>query len=47
MFEGLRNIGKLVISLPSELKDCENIKDDLKKFKDWAEIFTKPQELYS
>ncbi|CDW72936.1 UNKNOWN [Stylonychia lemnae] len=46
MFDGLKLIGKLVLSLPSQLKDCEKIKDDLEQFKKWAEVFTKPQELY-
>lgn len=29
MFEGLRLVGKLIISLPEQLEDCKDIKDDL------------------
>eukprot|EP00347_Sterkiella_histriomuscorum_P015766 403355760 len=47
MFEGMRLIGKLVVMLPPVLIKCENMTNEVNKFKDWAMVFTKPEELYN
>ena len=45
IIEGIFEIGKVIVQLPTDLKNCTAMGDDLEKLEDWAEIFIHPKEL--
>ena len=45
ILKGVEVAGKIIQQLPEDLKDCENIQDDLKRLEAYAQIFTDPTKL--
>ena len=45
MFEGIKLLGEVITMVPEKLRECEEIRSDVKKFEEWGMIFTKPKEL--
>jgi hypothetical protein len=42
ILKGVEEVGTIVHELPHSLEECENVKDDLTKLKQWASVFAHP-----
>ena len=47
VLKAVQEIGQIVKELPTDLDECKNMDDDLKKIEAWAAIFTNPVKLVS
>ena len=45
VMNGIMEIGNVLVQLPTDLKNCVSISDDLKTLENWADIFLHPEEL--
>ena len=43
--DGVKAIGDIILKLPDDLANCENMNDDIKSIEAWAEIFKHPVDL--
>ena len=45
ILKGVEVVGKVISQLPEDLKDCQDIQDDLTRLENYAKIFENPTEL--
>ena len=43
---GVADLGKIMAQLPEDLKDCENMQEDLTRIEAWSTIFADPWKLF-